>query len=696
MTTDGPTFTEGHAGPTCSGASSGGPRASLFFLGLFVVLLIYFSLMRVGLVIRTHDSASEFTWRELARCLLTGARFDIAVLCYLLLPFIIVAHLPKIGLAESGRNRRRFVRVFVPIVAVMTFLLLAEYEFFHEFQTRYNQLAFDYLEHGKTVGGMLWYNYPVIRYVLLCAGITGLLWLAIRFLLKRCFRSDGVTTWKDAWVLAVLVPLMVIGMRGGLQGEPLRWGNACTSNNEFLNQMGLNGLFALGYAAKDHFRIKSLHGTWTHRTSPAEARGIARELVMGAGDKLIKPDERTLLRLNARGAASVTLHKGKRTPNVVLVIMESMSARFLGAAGAPRDFMPHLSSIAREGILFDRALSSGTHTHQGVFTTLTGFPNLPGHETIMDQMAGNQKFATLPTLLKKRGYQTLFLYNGDFSWDNMRGFFRKQGMDTFIGGKDFPPTVARDKVWGVSDADVFARANEEFARAHETGPFFGLVLTLSNHAPFQVPMPPGYAPTTGMGDLDRRLDAVRYADWAIGRFIEDARKLPYFDDTLFVFVGDHGFHVNPVLTEVHLLYHHVPLIFFAPKLLSRSGLVVHEVAGQTNVVPTVLGLLDLKLPNGAWARDLFRTDYAGENAFVFKNTSGSREVAIARGDKVLVVAPDGRQSLHRFSLAFPPSVADVSDPALESELARLLRGYVHAALSDLNSHRAGMLVKSPQ
>src|SRR5690606_13930804 len=152
-----------------------------------------------------------------------------------------------------------------------------------------------------------------------------------------------------------------------------------------------------------------------------------------------------------------------------------------------------------------RAFSSGTHTHQGVFSTMLGFPNLPGYEYLMENYSGNQPFSALPSILRREGYQTVFIYNGNLAWDNMEGFFGKQGVDRFVGGKDFGNAIAQDRVWGVSDKDMLDRANQEFERAHKSGPFFGFVLTLSNHAPFDVPQPLPFPPTTGHGELNKRL-----------------------------------------------------------------------------------------------------------------------------------------------------------------------------------------------
>jgi phosphoglycerol transferase MdoB-like AlkP superfamily enzyme len=671
------------------------PRTSLFFLGLLILLMAYFALARTGLLLRNRAAAAGTTQHDLTHAFITGIRFDLAVTCYLLLPFVIIGHLPKVGLAASPKQRKRFFWIFTILLAPLTVLLAAEFEFFHEFQTRFNQLALDYLDHGGTVAGMLWYNYPVARYVLACLAAVVVFALVFRLMLRRGFRAapqlaarDG---WKDPAMLAVLIPLMVFGMRGGFQSEPLRWGDAYRSDNELANQLGLNGLFTLGVSARDRIVGSDISKAWTRKMSLPEARAEARKLVLGPADTLIDPENRTMLRKSGPAPASVSLRPpiAGKPPNVVLVIMESFSARYSGSVGAPRDFTPHFTQLASEGVLFDRAFSSGTHTHQGVFSSVMGFPNLPGHETLMQNMDANQPFATLPAIFEKRGYQTLFIYNGDFSWDNMRGFFQKNGINTFIGKDDYIRPKYHDKVWGVADGDVFERAVEEFGKAQKTGPFFAIVLTLSNHAPFDLPKPLPFEPTTDMGELNGRINGVRYADWAVGKFIDDAKKQPWFDNTLFVFVGDHGFHVAPVMTEVHLQYHHVPLLFYAPKMLTPSATVVHNVACQTNITPTILGLVGGSAEHASWARDLFRTDYTNENAVVFKNSGGGREVALARGDLLLVVGPDGKRSLNRYSLAFPPSLSPVTDPPTADEMERQLRGYVQSALDDLKNHRAG-------
>ena len=679
------------------------PQNLVFFLLLLAVLVVHFALLRAGLIVRNRASMGGATAREITRSFITGARFDLATACYLLLPFAVLAHVPGMSFDRSPRVRRGFFWFFAAILGALTFLCLAEFEFFNEFQTRFNQLALQYLDQPEIVGGMVWYNYPVVRYALVWLVWMAVLIFGLRALLRWTYdnRPAHYAPLTHVGAIIALFSVFAIAMRGGVAREPLRWGDAFTTQNEFTNQVGLNGLYALGNTVRNKLAKKNVAEQWVARMELADARAATRALLVERDETLIDPANRTVLRLDKEIDDWLELKPlGPRPPNVVLVIMESFSARFVGAAGAPGNFTPSFDALAKDGVFFSRAFSSGTHTHQGVFSSLLGFPNLPGYEYLMESFAGNQAFSSLPSILKSRGYQTHFVYNGNLAWDNMQGFLRKQGVTHFVGGASFGAGVKQDRVWGVSDADMLARANIEFEKAHRAGqPFFGLVLTLSNHAPFDLPEPLPFPRTTGMGELNRRMDAMRYADWATGQFVEGAKRLSYLDNTLFVFVGDHGFHVPPKLSDVHLTYHHVPLLFYAPRMLSQRGVVSRTVVGQVNIAPSILGLLQVDAQAAHWGRNVFENDFGNgdENFAIFKGSGGTNAVAMARGDLLFVFGDDGKPQLFRYDLGFPPSVQPVTEAQFDPTARRMrreLEGYVQSALQDLTTYRAGPEAKT--
>jgi len=292
----------------------------------------------------------------------------------------------------------------------------------------------------------------------------------------------------------------------------------------------------------------------------AEALQLTRDLLLTPTDTLLLPDQYPVLR---RHRPATVLPKTPK--NVVFIVMESFSAQFVGALGNDHGITPNFDRLAKEGLLFDHFFSNGTHTHQGMFATVACFPNLPGFEYLMQEPEGQHQFSGLPVLLKSRGYQDLYVYNGDFAWDNQKGFFRNQGMKR---------------------------------------PFFAVLQTLSNHTPYALPDPLPVEPVTGFGHLDEHLTAQRYADWALGRFFDQARKQPWYDETLFVLVGDHAFGVRKQASEIDFLRFHVPLLLIAPGIRERYGEVSHVTATQMDVVPTAVSLLGQPFVHQCWGRDL--------------------------------------------------------------------------------------------
>src|SRR5688572_11570003 len=152
-------------------------------------MCVHFALLRAGLIVRNRANIGDATTRQLLGSFLTGLRFDVATACYLVAPFAVLAHLPWIAFDRSPRHRKIFLWVFLALMGVLTFLCLAEYEFFNEFQTRFNQLAVQYLDQGSTVAGMVWHQYPVVRYVLYWLLIAAIFSAAVWGLMRWCYRG---------------------------------------------------------------------------------------------------------------------------------------------------------------------------------------------------------------------------------------------------------------------------------------------------------------------------------------------------------------------------------------------------------------------------------------------------------------------------------------------------------------------------
>jgi phosphoglycerol transferase MdoB-like AlkP superfamily enzyme len=260
---------------------------------------------------------------------------------------------------------------------------------------------------------------------------------------------------------------------------------------------------------------------------------------------------------------------------------------------------PNIDRIAEQGIICENAFSNGTRTSRGIEGVISSFPPIPGESTIKRSKSQNN-FFTLPKILKSKGYTNWFIYGGQAMFDNMRGFFNSNGTDNIIEEKDFTDPVFKTS-WGVSDEDLFNKADEIFSK--QSTPFFSLLLTTSNHMPFTFPENRVEKITENISEKDR-LNAVKYTDYALGMFFEKVKKRPYFKNTLFVIVADHGTRVfgeNVIPTNKF----HIPVIFYGPEILKEYPKKIKTVVGQIDIAPTILNILGTNYTSTFFGRNIF-------------------------------------------------------------------------------------------
>ncbi|WP_457674323.1 LTA synthase family protein [Thiolapillus sp.] len=652
-------------------------------LGALVLLLLQ-ALLRAILLARNPELAATATNADLARAFLVGLRFDLIITSYIILPLVLSLLLPH------GLGDRRLARYWLMITGgIVLFLGVTEPEFYHEFHTRLNSLAIQYLkEDPATVSSMIWHGFPVLRYLLLWAVLLGLLaWgLSLANRWTRQFGQAYPTWWLRIPVFLLCAFLVAWGARGTLRhGAPLRWGDAFHSQNLFANHLALNGTWSLAKAAMGN-KKKDAGKTWLKIMPADEALKRTRRLLLAPGDELLQPDQYPVLRRHSP-ARPLT----PRPKNLVFIIMESFSGQFTGALGNDHGITPRFDELAREGLLFDRMFSNGTHTHQGMFATVACFPNLPGFEYLMQEPEGQHQFSGLPALLKPLGFQDVYVYNGAFNWDNQKGFFRNQGMTRFIGRDQVENPVFTDPTWGVSDQDMFDQALREFSRLDTDKPFFAVLQTLSNHTPYALPDPLPVSPVTGFGGLDEHLTAQRYADWALGRFFNEAKQQPWYEDTLFVLIGDHGFGVKKQLGEIDLLRFHVPMLLLAPGIQESFGKRIHTAATQMDVIPTAVSLLlGRPFTHQCWGRDLLSLPDDDPGFGIIKPSGSDHTVAHFRGNRIVIKPPHGKPLAGRYQLYPEPSFTPDEQLPEKEQMLKDLKAYVSTAMRALLENRTGL------
>ncbi|MDD2557510.1 MAG: LTA synthase family protein [Desulfuromonas sp.] len=660
------------------------------FLGSSAALLLaLFSILRLALLLYNFDQAATSSWMDIVEAFGNGLRFDLQLSAYIFSPLVLTLLLP------NPAAHRKLQLLWLWLASSATVLVgLIEMVFYREFHQRLNGLVFQYMQQDpKTVLSMIWYGFPVLTFLSVWVGVSVIVALGYRNFHRRT-RTEAHTQrtlawWKRTGIFILCAAVIVLSARGTLrQGAPLRWGDAFTTNSTFTNQLGLNGTRSLFKAANKHFS-RETGKLWKKPMPEEQARASVREVLVTQHEILIDENIAPVRRIYTPPPEGVLEVK-----NVVVILLESFAARYVGAMGDENNITPYFDQLTKEGLLFTRFFANGTHTHQGLFATMTSFPNLPGYEYLMQIPEGAHDFSGLTNLLSAKKFANLYVYNGDFAWDNQFGFFANQGMKNFIGRDDFIDPVVKDPTWGVSDQDVFDRAVEEFAHLQKGEPFFALLQTLSNHTPYPLPNPLPTEEVKGVGAVDKHLSAMRYSDWALGQFFDAIRTMPFYNQTLFVLVGDHGFGNDERVTEMDLNRFQVPLLLLAPGIQEIFGEQCNRVGSQVDIVPTIMGRLGEQVQHQCWGRDLLALPAADPGFAIIKPSGSDQSVAIIQDNNILVWPEERKPTLEEYDM-HRHSAQEVENPTLSEKLGEILQAYIETATLSLQQNTTGAQTPTP-
>jgi phosphoglycerol transferase MdoB-like AlkP superfamily enzyme len=367
--------------------------------------------------------------------------------------------------------------------------------------------------------------------------------------------------------------------------------------------------------------------------------------------------------LGAGGAAGAAIDPGSAATapgmpaqprHVVLIMVESLSAEFVGAYGGTGGLTPNLDRLARDGLKFSNAYATGTRTVRGLEAASVGTPPVPGQSIV--RRPGNEQLATVGGLLQRQGYASSFVYGGFGYFDNMNAYF--DGNDYHVVDRvDFPKaTVVFENVWGVADESLFANVLAVVDANHARGkPSFTHVMTTSNHRPFTYP--DGRIDIRSPGG---RAGGVKYTDWAIGRFIDDARGKPWFDQTLFVIVADHCASVAGK-TKLPVGGYRIPLIFYAPKLVAPGEYT--PMMSQIDLPPTLLDVLRADGGSQFFGRSVFALPATPPRAFI----SNYQSLGYLKNGVLTVLSPGRKIEAFGVDPATHESVAMPIDRNLANE-----------------------------
>lgn len=583
--------------------------------GFFLVSLIFLSLSRLGLVLWKWDrvTAVHGLWIILG----FGVRMDTMLL------FMVIALPTVISLLfPSGDTVRR---IWHPIqslwlticAALIVFMELATPSFVDRFGVRPNRLFFEYLDHPSEVFSTVWSDYKGM-FILAIAIVAFTIWAVWSMSQKLAKASRVWTARQKLFAAPIILFILFVGVRSDLFHRAPNMTTVAFCNDPLINTFGVSSMYSLGYA------IYSLReeSDMAHNYGTMPRDEIIQRIRNGMGipeSTFTNPDIPTL-------HLQVPKHKRKQPLNLVIILEESLGAEYVQSLGG-RPLTPELEKLSQKGLWFSRLYATGTRSVRGIEAIVTGFPPTPARSVLRLNLSQNG-FFSLASLLKRQGYTTQFIYGGDSRFDNMKGFFLGNGFDRVIDEKDFRKYVFRG-TWGVSDEDIFDRTHQELL-AHSDKPLFTLVFTVSNHPPFEFP--------DGRIDLQGKRkntieNAVRYADYALGRFFDRAQNAPYWKNTVFLVVADHEDKV-PSDDLVPVKYFHIPALIIGPDI--KPG-VYDKVSSQIDLPPTILSMMGIESSHPMQGHDLLQMPkgHPGRAIMQFDNNQ-----AYMVGDQVVIHIPN--------------------------------------------------------
>lgn len=630
------------------------------FAILYLVGLPLLSLSR-GLLMwwQSERVAATGIWVEM---LVQGIRVDSIQLGLLSIPLLLL--LPIASLQSGWRLWRRLAYVWV-IAALMLLVLLeaASPAFITEYDSRPNRLFIEYLKYPAEVFPMLWEGFRIHLFAGLAAvaltvlGLARLLrpWLALE-------RPRKNLRYLIVWPLIVF--LCLLSIRSSLDHRPANPATFALTGDPMVNSLIINSTWSVTYA---------IYGL-RHENRSSEIYGKMAEKDIIEQWQLVRAqlhDQRPALSLSDMSPDIPTLIEQKATVvrekplNLVIVLEESLGATFVESLGGV-PVTPELEKLKAQGWWFEQLYATGTRSVRGIEAVTTGFLPTPAQAVVKLSLA-QRKFSTLAQLLGKQGYESEFIYGGESHFDNMRGFFLANGFSSVIDQKDFTAPVFKGS-WGASDEDLFDKAHERLKAKHKEGKSsFTLVFTSSNHSPFEFP-----DGRIELYDKEKATDnnTVKYADYALGRFIKMAQQSDYWKDTVFLVVADHDIRVKGD-SAVPIERFHIPGLILGADIQPRR---IKTVASQIDLPTTLLSLLGVSSQHPMIGRDLTTEpdDLPGRAMMQYE-----QHYAWMEGQKVVILRPE-KSPLHG---AYDPVAKRLEVGASPTDAAEIeKRALAHALL----------------
>ncbi len=560
------------------------------FISIFIFIYLAFVAQRIFFILSSYDNFRQLNGTEILSVFRHAVSMDVASACAtLLIPLLFCILLfGRIDLLG------RWSRVYVSILLVLTgFINACDAALFTTWGTRINHQAISYLAYPKEAVS----NAFQLKYFWMLIAFIVFTLILIR-VYKKYFHTDlnskpGIAG-KILFIL-LMGFILIIGIRGGFQTFPLDRSWVYFSRHSALNQAAVNSTWNFIHAVTDPVSIKEN----PYKFLPEQdARKIIEEMHQMKDDSVIP-------------------FLNTKRPNIILVMLESFSSDVMAAFGGDKKITPNMNELCKEGLLFTNYYTPGFRTEQGLAALVSGFPSQPT-TTIIRQFGKFDKLPSIARTLDSAGYISSYYYGGNLHFAFTGSYLQSSGFDKIIGENDFQ--INRKTEWGAYDEELFRFFNVDMKSTAQ--PFFSIIMTSTNHEPFNANVEKINASTPGdwCGDY---INTIHYTDKCIGEFMADLKKQSWYDNTLIAIVSDHA-HSCPNKHEYNSPpRHHIPLLLLGGALKNEYiGKTNDQVASQVDFPATILSQLGLPHNQFPWSKNIFSPYYQPFAYYAFDDGFG--------------------------------------------------------------------------
>ncbi|WP_232734687.1 LTA synthase family protein [Polaribacter sp. ALD11] len=564
----------------------------LFNISYFFLWIGYFAFARLFFLLFYFDKTQDLDFTTIFKTFLYGIRLDASFAAYLcIIPFLFLIFSIFINSIRIGNLIKWYSYI---LLVFITLLLVIDASLYASWGIRLDTTLFTYI------------NTPEVMLASISSFqlISGLIfWLLTSFVFIKIFKkiinknTEELRTgdWLQAPLFLLIMAALIIPLRGGLQTIPINQSNVYFSSKMFANHAAINFMWNFSNAL-------------THKS---DGKNPYKSFSVEVAKEIINKNRNQLLEATTDSILNTT------KPNVILIIWESLTAKVVGSLGGEPNVTENLNKLSKEGILFTNFYANGDRTDKGIPAILSGYYPQPT-VSIMKMPNKTRSLPMLPQKMIDLGYKTSFYHGGDLNFGNMNTYLRNAGITDFVDGDDFDKKDWNSK-WGAHDHILMQRFSDDLTKK-QTTPFFKIALTLTSHEPYEILGDYKFGKET---EVNKFRSAHAYTDKVIGKFIEDAKKQPWYQNTLIVILADHG-HRSPE----HEGAYNSPNKFKIPMLwlggaLNKTGIEISNIASQIDLSYTLLDLLKGDNSDFKFSKNIFNTSENQYAHYIFNNGFGT-------------------------------------------------------------------------